>query len=175
MAIERTLVLIKPDGMKRRLAGPVIGKLEEANLILIGAKVVKVSIELAREHYAAHVDKPFFKELLDYITGKLHGAPYDRVLALVYEGDDAIKKIRALSGATNPEKAEPNTIRGMYGRITTGNLMENVLHASANSIEAEREIKLWFTPQEIVHQIYPTKKEGSNVVWQRIPTVAEIS
>ena len=174
MATEKTLVLIKPDAIKRSLMGPVLTKLDEAKLTLIGCRLVKVEETLAKEHYAQHVGKPFFDELMQYITGKIHGAPYDKVLALVYEGENAIKAVRALAGNTNPEKAEPNTIRGMFGRITTKGLFENVVHASATPLEAEREIKLWFTPQEVLGEIYPVKKNGGAPKWERIPAVSEL-
>jgi len=174
MSTQTTLVLLKPDAIKRSLAGPVLTKLEEAKLLLIAARLRHVSVELAREHYAQHVGKPFFPQLLDYITGKLHGAPYDRVFALVYEGENAIQKIRTLSGDTNPEKANPDTIRGMFGRITTAGVFENVVHASANPKEAEREIKLWFQPEEILQAIYPTKQEGDHRVWKHIPALEEL-
>lgn len=174
MPAERTLVLIKPDAMKRGIQGHVITKLEEARLHLIAAKLVKVSEKLAKDHYAQHEGKPFFDELIAYITGKIHGAPGDKVLALVYEGNNAIKAIRRLAGSTNPEKAEHDTIRGMFGRITTKGMFENVIHASATPLEAEREIKLWFNPDEITHDIYPAKKNGSARIWERIPAVSEL-
>src|SRR4051812_15991559 len=125
MAMQQTLVLIKPDAIKRSLMGPVLTKLEEAKLRLIGAKLMVVSDKLANEHYVDHIGKPFFPQLVEYITGRLHGGGVP-VLALVYEGDDAIPKIRALGGDTNPEKAKPDTIRGMFGRITTAGVFENV-------------------------------------------------
>lgn len=174
MASEKSLVLIKPDAMKRGLHGLVLNKLEEAKLSLIGAKLVKVSETLAKDHYAQHEGKKFFPELIDYITGKLHGAPGDRVFAFVYEGENAIKTIRALAGATNPENAEPNTLRGQFGRVTTKGTFENVVHASATPLEAEREIKLWFAPGDVVADIYPTKQNGSGRVWDRIPAVSEL-
>ena len=148
MAIQRTLVLIKPDAMRRNLMGPVLTKLEEARLTLVAAKLIAVSEELANQHYVDHVGKPFFPQLIEYITGKLHGTA--ALLALVYEGDEAIQTIRTLAGNTNPEKAEPNTIRGMFGRVTTAGVFENVLHASATPPEAEREVALWFRPEELV-------------------------
>src|SRR5262249_13267445 len=148
MATQTTLVLVKPDGVRRQLIGPVLSKLDETKLLLISARLRRVPVELAQEHYAQHSGKAFYAQLIDYITGKLHGEPYDKVMALVYEGENAIQKIRAIAGETNPEKANPDTIRGMYGRITTAGLFENVIHASANPIEAEREIKLWFQPDE---------------------------
>jgi nucleoside-diphosphate kinase len=160
MVMERSLVLIKPDAVRRTLLGPVLTKLAETKLLLIAARLRKVSLELAKEHYVQHEGKHFYAQLLDYITGKLHGAPYDRVLALVYEGENAIQKIRTLAGDTNPEKALPDTLRGMFGRITTAGLFENVVHASGNRSEAEREIKLWFEPDEILNELISTKKRG---------------
>ena len=169
MALEQLLILIKPDGLKKSLTGNIITKLSEAKLAIIGAKVVKVTDELAREHYKQLKDKPFFDELVKYIEGKLHGEPYHRVLALVYQGDDAIKKLRNLAGATNPEEADPVSIRGAYGRITTKGVYENVIHCSSDPTEAEREIKLWFEPKEIVSDIYPVKKttldKSDTIVW----------
>lgn len=147
MSTQQTLVLIKPDAVRRNLIGPVLAKLEEAKLKLVAAKLTKVETKLAEAHYSDHVGKPFYPELLNYITGKLHNAP---VMALVYEGDDAIQKIRALAGATNPEKAETNTIRGMFGRITTSGIMENIVHASATPPEATKEVGLWFKKEEFV-------------------------
>ncbi len=153
---EATLVIIKPDGLKKSLTGNILTRLSETKLKIIGAKVVRVSRQLAIEHYAHLKDKPFFEELLDYIQGKFHGI--NRVLALVYFGPEAIKKVREICGQTNPEEAEPTTIRGAYGRITTSGVYENVIHASANREDAEREIKLWFEPQELVLKLYPAKE-----------------
>lgn len=110
----------------------------------------------------------FFEDLVKYIQGKVHDRR--KVMAMVYWGDDAISKVRDISGKTNPEEAEPTTIRGAYGRITTTGVYENVIHASANEEEAEREIKLWFQPNEIIVDIYPTKvikeKEVEKRVWE---------
>jgi nucleoside-diphosphate kinase len=156
--IEQLLILIKPDGLKKSLTGNILTKLSEAKLVIIGAKVVQVSKELASEHYKHLKDKPFFGELITYIQGQLHGEPYNRVLALVYQGEDAIQKLRRIAGATNPEEADPISIRGAYGRITTKGVYENVIHCSSDPAEAEREIKLWFGPDEIVGNSYPVKK-----------------
>lgn len=150
MSVQQTLVLIKPDAMKRNLMGPVLTKLQESKLDLVAARMLRVEQKLAEAHYVAHKGKDFYAQLIDYITGKLHGQPLTPVLALVYRGEDAIQKIRALAGNTNPEKAEPNTIRGMFGRITTAGLFENVVHASANPEEAEVEVGLWFKKEEIL-------------------------
>jgi nucleoside-diphosphate kinase len=156
--LEQLLIVIKPDGLKKSLTGNILTKLSEAKLIIIGAKAVRVSRELASEHYKQLKDRPFFPELIDYIRGKIHGAPYDRVLAFVYQGEDAISRLRRIAGATNPEEADPISIRGAYGRITTKGLYENVIHCSSDPSEAEREIKLWFEPHELTSSIYPTKK-----------------
>lgn len=149
MSVQQSLVLIKPDAVKRNLIGPVLTKLDEIKLTLVGAKLMVVTDKLANEHYAEHVGKPFFAQLVEYITGRLHGGNVP-VMALVLEGDDAIQKIRALGGNTNPEKAEPNTVRGMFGRITTAGVFENVLHASATPDEARKEVSLWFKPEELL-------------------------
>ena len=154
--IQQTLILVKPDGLKKSLTGNILTKLSEARLIIIGAKVVRVSHGLAVEHYRHLKNKPFFKDLIRYIQGKFHRC--ERVLALVYQGPDAIKKVREIAGATNPEKAEPTSIRGAYGRITTQGVYENVIHTSSDAQEAKREIKLWFKPDEIVMRLYPTTK-----------------
>jgi nucleoside-diphosphate kinase len=167
MAIEQTLVLIKPDGLKKSLTGNILTRLSETKLEIAGARVVHVSQELAEEHYRELKDKPFFNELIDYIMGKYH--EQKRVMAMVYHGEDAIQKVRGICGATNPEEADPRSIRGAYGRITTSGVFENAIHASATPEEAEREIKLWFEPEEIVYRIYPVEKaEIKNVkklVW----------
>jgi nucleoside-diphosphate kinase len=158
MAIEQLLILIKPDGVKKSLTGNILTKLSEARMVIIGAKAVKVSKELAEQHYYQLKDKPFFGELVDYIQGKIYGETWDRVLAFVYQGEEAIARMRKIAGATNPEEADPVSIRGAYGRITTKGVYENVVHCSSDPSEAEREIKLWFKPEEIVKPIYPKKK-----------------
>ncbi len=152
--IQQTLVLIKPDGLKKSLTGNILTRLSETKLDIIAAKIVKVSKELAEEHYRQLKDKPFFNELIKYIMGYYHK---QKVMAMVYWGEDAIKKVRDLTGATNPEEADAVSIRGAYGRITTKGVYENVVHASTNEAEAEREIKLWFKPDEIIVGLYPVK------------------
>lgn len=165
--IEATLVLIKPDGLKKSLTGNILTRLSETKLEIVAAKVVRVSRQLAEEHYKHLKNKPFFEEVIKYIQGELHGRR--KVLALIYWGEEAINKCRQLAGATNPEEADPTTIRGAYGRITTSGVYENVIHVSANQEEAEREIKLWFQPNEIIVDLYPTKeiieKEKRVRVW----------
>jgi nucleoside-diphosphate kinase len=167
--MQNTLVLIKPDGLKKSLTGNILTKLAETRLIIVGAKVVSVSRELAEQHYMHLKDKPFFPDLLNYIQGKIYGEEYQRVLAMVYRGDNAIQKVRDIAGSTNPEEADSTSIRGAYGRITTKGVFENVIHASSSTVDAEREIKLWFKPTEIVGNIYPTKKafveRHEEVVW----------
>jgi nucleoside-diphosphate kinase len=162
---EQTLVLIKPDAVKNSLTGYILSQLSEFHTCLrfAGAKIVKVSRMLAEEHYAEHRGKPFFPGLLEYIMGRLHypDAPEKRqVIAFVYQGPDAIRKIRDISGPTNPHAArdqKPGCIRAL-GTIVpvmdasgkqTGDRMDNLIHASANAADAEREIKLWFRPADI--------------------------
>ena len=151
MATQQTLVLIKPDGLVKSLTGNVLSILSETGLKLVGAKVVQVTRELAEEHYQHLKEEKFFDELIKYVMGEYHTK---KVLALVYEGEDAIAKIRNVVGATNPEKADPMSIRGKYGRITTKGIFENVVHASESENESEREIKLWFRPYELINTIY---------------------
>lgn len=155
--VEQTLVLIKPDGLVKSLTGDILSSLSHPKRKIMGAKIVRVTRELAEEHYQHLKDEDFFDELIKYIMGEYHTK---RVLALVYEGKDAIKDIRKIAGATHPEEAHPESIRGKYGRIhSKTNVFENVVHASANKEDAEREIKLWFRPDELVHTIYPTESK----------------
>ncbi len=165
---ENTLILVKPDGLMKSLTGNILSRLSESKLVIIGTKMTRVTPELAYKHYEFLKDEPFFGHLLDYIMGKYHET--NRVMALVYQGPHAIKKLRHIVGSTNPEEANPVSIRGAYGRITTKGLYENVVHASANRKEAKKEIELWFTPDEIVYNIYPTKQVVRNnvkmVVWK---------
>jgi len=156
MAIEQTLVLIKPDGLVKSLTGDIISKLSETELKIVAAKMVSVTRELGEEHYRHLKDQPYFEELLKYIQGQYHTK---RVMALVYQGDNAIAKVRRIVGATNPEQADPVSIRGKFGRITTSGVYENVVHASESVKESEREIKLWFKPDELVERIYPVVKK----------------
>ena len=166
--MQHTLILIKPDGLKKSLTGNILTKLAETKLIIVGAKVVQPSRDLAEAHYAHLKDKPFFPELIRYIQGEIYGEEYRRVLAMVYRGEDAIRKVRDISGATNPEEADSTSIRGSYGRITTKGVFENVIHASSSVEDAEREIKLWFKPDELVLSIYPTKTAVREKVTEKI-------
>jgi len=156
---ERTLILIKPDGLVKSLTGNIISMLSEAKLKIVGAKIVKVTKALAEKHYGdlknslikkfgEEKGKLVFENTLEYIQGKFHT---DRVLAMVYKGKDAVKKIRELAGETNPEKAPPTSIRGKYGRIhSETKVFENVIHCSDSAENAEREIALWFKKDEVV-------------------------
>ena len=163
---EPTLVIIKPDGLQKSLTGNILTRLSEAKLVIIAAKMKAVSRELAEDHYRHLKDKPFFEEIVKYLMGEYHTK---RVMALVYYGEDAIQKVRTVCGATNPEEAEPVSIRGSYGRITTKGIYENAIHASSNKEDAEREIKLWFTPDEIVFDnLYPTKEAMTSQKKQKV-------
>jgi nucleoside-diphosphate kinase len=147
--MEKTLVLIKPDAMAKGLMGPVISELDSIGLKMIGLKVVNVKKDLAETHYAEHKGKPFFEKLVKHLTGELHGGA--NVVAMVYKGENAIKRIRETAGETNPEKAHPNSIRGKYGRINSENdCFENVIHSSDSPESAEKEISLWFRKDELL-------------------------
>jgi nucleoside-diphosphate kinase len=139
MAVERTLVLIKPDAVKRGLAGDILARLEQRGLRLRGAKLVLVDDALAGEHYAEHREKPFFGELVEFITS----AP---TIALVLEGEGAIATVRTTMGATNPANAAPGTIRGDLAL----SMPDNLVHGSDSPESAEREIALWFVDDELV-------------------------
>jgi nucleoside-diphosphate kinase len=136
---ERTLVLIKPDAMERALAGEILARFEQRGLRVRAAKLVQVDRELAEQHYAEHTEKPFFGELVEFITS----AP---TLALVLEGESAIGVVRTTMGATNPASAAPGTIRGDLALA----MPDNLVHGSDSSESAEREIGLWFSDDELV-------------------------
>lgn len=163
---EATMVIIKPDGIKKSLTGNIITRLSETKLKIIAAKMTTISRELAEHHYEHLREKPFFEELIKYMTGTYHTK---RVMVMVYYGPNAIEKVRKMCGATNPEEADPTSIRGSYGRITTRGVFENVIHASDSTKDAEREIKLWFKPDEIAEvNLYPSKEvtvKAKSVVW----------
>ena len=148
MAEESTLVLIKPDAIRRGLTGAVLSRLDPLQLDIIGAKAVCVSRALAEAHYQNIREKPFFEETVEYLRGAFHGTAY--VLAFVLCGPDAVARVRGVTGATHPEKADPRSIRGSFGRMMVSGLMENVVHASSDSSEAVREIRLWFKPEELL-------------------------
>jgi len=172
---EQTLVLIKPDALKNSLTGYVMSQLSEfhTGLRFAGAKIVQVSPMLAEEHYAEHQGKIFFPSLIEYITGVIHypGEPWKRrVKAFVFQGPDAVKLVRTICGPTNPHEARdknPGCIRALGTVVAlkddagnvVGQRMDNLIHASANDIDAEREIKLWFKPSDIppAMRAYPTE------------------
>jgi len=133
MAAERTLVLIKPDAMRRGLAGEIVGRFERRGLELREARLLTVDRELAEEHYAEHAEKPFFGELVEFITS-------GPTLALVLEGEGAIATVRTTMGATNPADAGPGTIRGDLAL----SMPDNLVHGSDSPDSATREIALWF-------------------------------
>jgi nucleoside-diphosphate kinase len=136
---ERTLVLVKPDGVQRLLVGRIIARFEERGLKLVGLKLVRVSRELAEAHYAVHREKPFFRGLVDFITS-------GPLVAAVLEGPGAIGLVRTMVGATRPSEAVPGSIRGDLA-IETG---QNLVHASDGPETAAAEIALWFRPDELV-------------------------
>jgi len=133
MASERTLVLVKPDGVRRGLVGEVIGRLERLGLKIIAMRLLRVDEDLAARHYAEHVEKAFYPELVSFITS-------GDVVAMVMEGESAIASVRKLMGPTDPADAPPGTIRGDYGLEIT----ENIVHGSDGSESAAREIGLFF-------------------------------
>ena len=139
MAVERTLVLIKPDAVRRALVGEILSRLEARGLVLRAAKLVRVDERLAGEHYAEHREKPFFGELVEFITS----AP---TLALVVEGEGAIATVRTTMGATNPSNAAPGTIRGDLAL----SMPDNLVHGSDSPESAQREIALWFADDDLV-------------------------
>jgi nucleoside-diphosphate kinase len=136
---ERTLVLIKPDGVQRLLAGRILARYEERGLKLAGLKLIHVDRNLAERHYAIHREKPFFGSLVDFITS----AP---LVAAVLEGPNAIAVVRAMNGATRPNEAAPGTIRGDFALETA----QNLVHASDSAENAADEIALWFAPAELL-------------------------
>lgn len=134
MAVERTLVLVKPDAVRRGLSGEIIARLERRGLVLRGAKLVRVDEELAGAHYAEHRGKDFFAGLVSFITS-------GPTLALVVEGESAVTVVRATMGATDPAKAAPGTIRGDLGL----SMPDNLVHGSDSLESARRELALWFS------------------------------
>ena len=137
-AIERTLVLIKPDGVQRQLIGRILARYEERGLKVTGLKLVHVDRMLAERHYAAHRERPFFPGLVDFIVS----AP---LVALALDGPNAIAVVRAINGATRPHEAAPGTIRGDFALETA----QNIVHASDSPGAASEELALWFKPSEL--------------------------
>ena len=139
MSMERTLVLVKPDGVQRGLAGEIVGRLERTGLQIIGMKLMLISEELASRHYAEHAEKPFYAGLVSFITSS-------PVVALALEGPSAITTTRKIMGGTNPADAAPGTVRGDLG-VDMG---RNLIHGSANAEDAAREVGLFFDDSELV-------------------------
>jgi nucleoside-diphosphate kinase len=137
--IERTLVLIKPDGVQRQLTGRILARYEERGLKVVGLKLIQVERVLAESHYDAHREKPFFGGLVEFITS----AP---LVALALQGPNAISVVRALNGATRPHEAAPGTIRGDFALETA----QNIVHASDGPEAAASELALWFTDEELI-------------------------
>jgi nucleoside-diphosphate kinase len=137
--IERTLVLVKPDGVQRQLVGRILARYEDRGLKLVGLKLMSVSRDLAERHYAIHREKPFFTGLVDFITS----AP---LVAAVLEGPNAIAIVRAMNGATRPHEAAPGSIRGDFAVETA----QNLVHASDGAETAAGEIAMWFAAGELL-------------------------
>ncbi len=137
--MERTLVLVKPDGMQRGLAGEIIGRLERRGLRIVGLKLMQITTALAEQHYAEHKGKPFFPGLVEYITS-------GPVVAAVFEGTSAIQAVRGAVGSTNPAEAAPGSIRADYG-LERG---RNLVHASDSPESGVRESQLFFKPDELL-------------------------
>lgn len=183
-AFEQTLVLIKPDALKLSLTGYILSQFSEfhTGLRFAGAKIVHVTRMLAEEHYAEHRGKHFFVSLIEYIMGQSHypsGPQRRRVVALVYSGPDAVRKIRDIAGPTNPHVAReknPGTIRTLGTVVPVkdesgaviGERMDNLVHASATPAEAEREIKLWFRPTDIMPymRVYATEVSDAHYYYR---------
>jgi nucleoside-diphosphate kinase len=143
--MERTLVIVKPDAIQRRLAGEIIQRFERRGLRIIAMKMIKIDADLAERHYAEHKGKPFYEPLIRYITA----APS---VVMMLEGHKAVAAVRLMLGATNPAEAQPGTIRADYAM----QMPFNLVHGSDAPETAKREIKLFFSPEEIVSQPRPT-------------------
>jgi nucleoside-diphosphate kinase len=151
IAMERTFLAIKPDGVQRGLVGEIIGRFETKGFTLVGLKFMTVSRELAETHYGVHRERPFFPGLVDFITS-------GPVVAMVWEGDGVIASARKIIGATNPLNSEPGTIRGDFAV----NVGRNIIHGSDAPETAQSEIALWFKQEELVSwqpQIMPWLRE----------------
>lgn len=136
--MERSLVLIKPDAMRRRLAGTIISRLEGQGLKLVALKMLRLDKTLAARHYAIHASKPFFDDLIEYITST-------PIVAAVFAGEGAVETIRKAMGATDPARAKPGTIRRDFGL----DIQQNAVHGSDSTETAEKEIELFFSEDEI--------------------------
>ena len=137
--MERTFVMIKPEGLQRGLAGEIIARLEKKGLKMIAMKMLVISVDLANKHYGEHVGKPFFEKLVKYIT-------CGPVIAMVLEGKNAVSTVRAMMGSTDPLKAEQGTIRATYGM----DMGRNIIHGSDSPASADREIGNFFKTEELI-------------------------
>jgi len=137
--MDRTLVLVKPDAMERNLGGAILDRIEKTGLKIVALRALKVDEALAKKHYAVHADKPFFKDLIAYITSY-------PIIAAVFEGPSAVEVARKAMGATNPEKAEKGTIRKDFGL----DLQRNSVHGSDSAANAEIEINLYFSKKDFI-------------------------
>ena len=133
MAIEKTFLMVKPDGVQRQVIGDIVDRFERRGFVLKGAKLMVIPTELAEKHYAEHAERPFFGELVEFITS-------GPVFAMVWEGENVIKLARSMMGATKPEESNPGTIRGDYATTVS----HNIIHGSDSLASAEREIGLFF-------------------------------
>jgi nucleoside-diphosphate kinase len=141
VAIEKTFVMVKPDGVQRGLVGEIVRRFENKGLKLVNAKLMSVPQNLAETHYAEHKERPFFSDLVSFITSS-------PVFAMVLEGDSAISIARTMMGKTNPAESAPGTIRGDYG-LTIG---MNIVHGSDSEESASREIELWFGAEHVSYE-----------------------
>ncbi|MFD2371768.1 nucleoside-diphosphate kinase [Brevibacillus sp. GCM10020057] len=137
--MEKTFLMVKPDGVQRNLIGEIVSRFEKKGYQLVGAKLMVVSRELAEQHYAEHKERPFFGELVDFITS-------GPVFAMVWQGNNVISTARAMMGKTNPADAAAGTIRGDFAT----SVGMNIIHGSDSPESAEREIALWFSPEEVL-------------------------
>ncbi|MFD2045863.1 nucleoside-diphosphate kinase [Ornithinibacillus salinisoli] len=137
--VEKTFIMVKPDGVQRNLVGEIVNRFEKKGFTLVGAKLMQITDELAKEHYGEHKERPFFGELVDFITS-------GPVFAMVWEGENVITSAREMMGKTNPSEAALGTVRGDYG-VTVG---KNIIHGSDSPESAEREINLFFHSNELL-------------------------
>jgi nucleoside-diphosphate kinase len=152
---ENVLVVIKPEGISRGLVGKILDKFSETKLTLVALKILKPNRGMIEEHYKHIKGQPFYADVVRHMLGEFH--KQKKVIAMIYQGAGAIKVCRKLCGATNPQEAEASSIRGMFGKVTDEGLYENIVHVSSSLDESEREIKLWFFPEEILSHLYKTK------------------
>ncbi|MBP5403540.1 MAG: nucleoside-diphosphate kinase [Elusimicrobiaceae bacterium] len=148
---ERCLVLIKPDALEKRITGVVVDRLERLELDIVAAKTLSVTEDLIRKHYVHLAGKPFLESTVRYMMGDYNHIANHKIIAFVFQGENAVSKIRTALGATNPENASPWTIRGSFGKFDkVADVVYNCVHASDSPEDAEREIALWFSPAEVL-------------------------